>query len=527
MMTTLRPYQAEAVAHVLAARVRGERSGLVALPTGSGKTTVAAEVIHRLPGRALVVAHTALLGEQLRNAITDHLDEPVGLVAEGNARYGDARAVVALRQSLTAANLDALMAFGPFATLAIDEAHHASADSTYATIRDALRSQNPDLFTLGLTATPWREHGALLFERYWFSREIADMIPLGVLAPVRHARVALPLDLRHTRVKGGDYATQTIAPKLLRIVDETAARVAPLLHERTHIVAFAVTIGHAQALAAAFERAGVSATHVSGDMKNSTRDDAIARWRSGALRVLVNVGIVTEGFDEPRISAIVFARPTASTLFYVQALGRGLRIAPKKDDVLVIDCVGLGELSDVRQVTLDAIVPEVASLGTVAPVEPEEYKGRRLVCGPNDDASHVWKTLAPQVYGLDVGRREWIILRRDGASGLYDATRIDDRGRHLEALGDGPFALIVERVRERLRNTKGVFCARRARWRKEPATLQQLEMLARFDPPLAIQARAERWKRGRVSDSIATTCGRRVAARAGLLPGVTPQRWVS
>lgn len=513
----LREYQREAVEAVLAGLDRGERGGLVSLPTGAGKTVVAARVLASVPGRALVVAHTSVLVCQLREALEAYLREPVGLVLDGSIELADARIVVASRQSLTVKRLAAIAAAQAFEVLVFDEAHHAAEDSMYSRLLDALRACNPWLFVLGLTATPWRESGRMLFERWLFSREIADLVPLGVLAPVRYETIELPLNLRGVRLSGRgdqDYNPKTLEPSLLAVGEQTAQRIAPLVRSLGHVVVFAVTVKHAHALAQVLESLDITAAPIWGAMKHRDRDEVLQRWRDSAIQALVNVGIVTEGFDEPRISAIVFARPTASTLFYIQALGRGLRTAPGKRECLVVDCVGLGDLPDARQCTLDAIVPEVAALSSGLS-GPSRNAGRRLVSKPDDDAVRIWLPIAQDAYVMRVDKDERYFIVR-GSNGLWHATIIASR-RIFENLEPAPFPVVVEALSARLRGKKLVFAKRAAPWRKEPATKLQYRTLSRLDRSLATRAQREGWSRGRVSNAISVFEARYEAYRLGIL----------
>ena len=512
----LRKYQREAVEHVLAAHDRGETCGLVSLPTGSGKTIIAGEVLRRLNRRALIVAHTSVLVAQLHEALSTYLDERVGLVLDGVIDDAEARVIVASRQSLTSQRLFAIVQSGAFGTLVFDEAHHASEDSTYRAILDALQAWEPKLFVLGLTATPWREAGRMLFERWWFSREISDLIPLGVLAPVRYQTVELPLALREVRLSGSpesEYRCKALEPRLLDVAQETATHVAPLIGTLRHIVIFAVTVKHAQALAEAFELAGVGAAPIWGAMRPCDRDDILKRWRDAEIRASVNVGIVTEGFDEPRISAIVFARPTASTLFYIQALGRGLRVAPGKLECLVVDCVGLGDLRDARQCTLDSIVPEVAALEGLPPSSPQ---GRRLVAAPGDDAVRLWHRIAPDAYALALDSRELFFVVRDAKMGLYRASYVADN-EIRERFQPAPFAALLSTLRKRLRGRTLVFGNPKASWRCLPPTERQIGALAATEPTWANRAIEESWQRGR----------RRVGANDGLCSAPSASSWYS
>jgi superfamily II DNA or RNA helicase len=517
----LRAYQREAVAAILAARERGETCGLVSLPTGAGKTTIAVQLLRHLHGRALIVAHTQLLVRQLRDAAIRYLNERVGLVVDGAVELGSARIVVGSRQSLSPQRLAAIADVEPFEIVIIDEAHHAAHESTYAALLDALRSHRTDLFVLGLTATPWRESGRLLFSRWWFSREIGDLIPLGVLAPVRHASVELPLEMRDVRLSGRgerEYSAQTLEPRLLDVAEQTAASIAPLLTDRHCVVVFAVTVKHAKALAEAFDRVGVSAAPIWGAMESADRDATLRRWRAGELSTLVNVGIVSEGFDEPRIDAIVFARPTASTLFYIQALGRGLRCAPGKRDCLVVDCIGLGDLRDARQCVLDAIVPEVAALNRDGGVNTRDRIERRLVAKPGDDGVHLWHPIAHDAYVLPIAQMELLFVRRNPTTGLYDAAYIENN-RIRERFEPAPFAAMRSTLLVYLHGRTLVFGKRNAGWRRAPATEAQVRALARIDSTLARRATLEEWTRGRIASTLTILYGRRLADRLRLLGG--------
>ena len=119
-------------------------------------------------------------------------------------------------------------------------------------------------------------------------------------------------------------------------------------------IAFCVTIRHAENLARALRELGVPAAMVCGEMPKPDRARTLRRFEEGALRVITNVGVLTEGFDDPGVSAVAMVRPTRSVSMYLQCVGRGMRLSPDAADCLVLDFVDLSALDVVTTATLDA-----------------------------------------------------------------------------------------------------------------------------------------------------------------------------
>ena len=352
-MRALRPYQTEAVESVMREWSTGIRSTMLVLPTGCGKTVTAAEIIrHRRPtGRVLWIAHTTELVQQAAETIAAHTGLRVGVEqAASRAQVSDLwgtadDVIVASRQTLTPKRIAGRgMTPDFFATVVIDECHHATAKQ-YRQILESF----PGARVLGLTATPIRSDDiglGAVFESCAFQYEIRRAIAEGFLTPIRQLSIECAgIDLRDVKVIGGDLSPAQLAA--IMEVEETLHAIAkPLVRESEGrpTIAFFPSVDSAHEFARILsgytdQRIEV----VSGESTAEQRQNAIGGFRDGIVRFLVNCMVLTEGFDAPRASCIAIARPTKSTSLYTQMIGRGLRPSPStnKVDCLILDFVGI------------------------------------------------------------------------------------------------------------------------------------------------------------------------------------------
>jgi len=348
----LRPYQRDAIAAVIAARKSGVRRMVVCLPTGAGKTVIFSELARMARRHVLVIAHR----EELLAQAADKLQKAVGSTKRVAIEQGDRRAdkaadiVVGSIRSLHTDRLRLLLQGRDFGLVLYDECHHAVADDNMRVLREL------GCFTtgwtgtlLGLTATTNRADGVgldLAFERIVYKRGVPEMMDDGWLVPLRGFRVATKADLRNVGGGGLDFIEEQLA-EAVDIEDRNAlvARSIQELARDRRTVAFCVTVNHARNLCRALNHLGVPAGIVYGAMKSDARRRALADFREGRTMVLTNVGVLTEGFDDPGVSCIAMARPTRSEALYMQCVGRGTRLHPGKTDCLVLDFVDLSNLS--------------------------------------------------------------------------------------------------------------------------------------------------------------------------------------
>jgi hypothetical protein len=222
-----------------------------------------------------------------------------------------------------------------FKSIVIDEAHHAAAP-TYRRIIDYF---NYDLL-LGVTATPQRSDSVRLtdvFQEIVYYKTIQDLIQDGYLCRLVGYRVKTDTDISEVETNNGDYIASQLE-EAINTPTRNASVVAAYLQiapEKKAIV-FASGVQHANDLALSF-RQKVTTEVLLGTTSEEDRLNILQRFKTGETKVLVNVGVLTEGFDEPSVEAIILARPTRSSLLYTQIVGRGTRLFEGKQHCIIID----------------------------------------------------------------------------------------------------------------------------------------------------------------------------------------------
>lgn len=302
-------------------------------------------------------------------------------------------------------NLD----LGEVDLIIIDEAHHVAPGSRYTEVIDAVRERNPDVKVLLVTATPFAEDGPRLgafVDGIAYLIDIKDLVDLGYLVPfsARSCRIELDVDMSEVRTSKttGDYVDEDLG----KVLDTDSARTEVIKAWREHAgpgtehagprgrptVFFCPTVESAEHLSAAFNAEDISSAWICSDKKKCSDDDrraALEGFDAGDLTVIVNVGILTEGWDSPRVSCVVLYRPTKSRSLYCQMVGRGLRllgppiegatelriessIANGKPDCLVMDCAGASALGLQTLVDLSKPITNEDILGADEDDEPDD-----------------------------------------------------------------------------------------------------------------------------------------------------------
>lgn len=338
---TLRPYQTDLVERIEAACATGLRRILAVLPTGAGKTILAAKIIadHVAQcGRVLVLAHRRELIAQtsvkLHAAAVDH-----GIIQAGFPTRPGERVQVASVQTLHARAVRSSAIDMPTATLVIvDEAHHVRAQS-YRQILAAY----PEARVIGLTATPCRSDGrglGAVFEAIVEGPSLAALISAGFLVPTRVYAPSTP-DLTGVKVERGDYVERQLAERMddAQLVGDVVTHWHRLADRRRTVV-FATGVAHSLHLRDEFRRGGVMAEHIDGGTPLEERDSILARLAAGKVEVVCNCSVLTEGWDRPEVSCLVLARPTKSLVLFRQMVGRVLRPSADKTDALILDHAG-------------------------------------------------------------------------------------------------------------------------------------------------------------------------------------------
>ena len=334
----LRDYQQDCVTSILREWEEND-STLAVLPTGSGKSIIFAEVIKRTqPARAMVLAHREELIWQAR----DKIERTTGLECEiemadlsartGPTLFSKCPVVISTIQTQNSKwrGQKRMGKFNPeeFGVLIIDESHHVTASSYLNVIN--YYTQNPKLRVLGVTATPDRtdqESLGRVFKTVAYDYEILDAIHDGWLVDIDQQMVHIEgLDFSAMRTTAGDLngadlsAVMEAERNLLGVADATLQ----IIKQRRAIV-FTVSVRQAESLANIFNRRGQCAGWVCGKTPKDDRRQMLADFAAGKIQIMVNCGVLTEGFDDPGVEVVVMARPTKSRSLYSQMIGRSTR----------------------------------------------------------------------------------------------------------------------------------------------------------------------------------------------------------
>ena len=328
----LRAYQHEALDGIRKG-FRDFSRQVAILPTGGGKTVVFSRLAAEIqPARTLILAHR----EELIAQAADKLRSSTGIRAEvemGDSIASlDAPVVIGSVQTLMREARRSRWPADHFGLVVVDECHHVLSESYQTT----LRHFDGHAKVLGVTATPDRGDRKNLgryFENIACQISLLDLIRQNWLAPIRVKTVPLSLDLRGVRSTGGDYSADDLGHALTPYLEQIAGVLAEYRHRKT--IVFLPLIRVSKMLAEICRGLGLRAEHVDG--QSESRREVLERFRTDETRILTNAMLLTEGYDEPSIDCVVCLRPTKVRSLYSQIIGRGTRISPGKDHLLVLD----------------------------------------------------------------------------------------------------------------------------------------------------------------------------------------------
>lgn len=317
---------------------RGSKSGLIVLPTGSGKTFIIIMTSSDFGWPTLIVAHRIELIGQTADAIRKMCPgASIGIIqAELDQWRNNEQFVLASVQSLKNGRLKSIPK-NRFGLLVIDEAHHSVADS-YRNIINHFDYK----FLLGATATPDRYDGEGLADLYGskplYNYPIRKAIQDGILSRLTQYAVTTGTSLDEVSTQAGDFVTNELSHEV-----NTTARNDVIVESFQQYasdrrsLAFTVDVQHAHDLAKSFDDAGISCKAIHGNMPLDERKQILADFRNERIQIVTNCQVLTEGYDHPGVNAVIMARPTQSRSLYQQCVGRGLRRHPGKSDCLVLD----------------------------------------------------------------------------------------------------------------------------------------------------------------------------------------------
>jgi DNA repair protein RadD len=367
-MYTLRPYQIEAI-NTLLQKLKEKQFVLLECPTGSGKTVIYAELI-KLYMKSFPRMYIGVIEPRVE-LINQTKEKILAAWPEGFMHIGTACATVGpvmLEKSVTVGSVQTLVRRemkNNFDLIIMDEVHHFAPltkrndfielieGMEYHDILRIFYKRNKKLRILGVTATPFRlNHGYIygtncrpdyhnLFPELDYSITLNQLIeakylsPWKAFQPVRINKELADIKLSHY----GDYQIKDLSKEMSKEIHiHTAVDVYEKYGQnRKNVLIFAVTIEHANLLADAFREKGYNAASVHSKMPMTERRQILNDFYDNKINFLVNVGILTEGWDSPKVDLIIMCRPTMSPGLFVQMIGRGTRIHEGKENLLILD----------------------------------------------------------------------------------------------------------------------------------------------------------------------------------------------
>ncbi len=357
-MYQLRPYQNESVQATLSHFRKENTPAIIVLPTGAGKSLVIAELARIAMGRVLVLAHVRELVEQ-NHAKFISFNLQAGIYSAGLSRKDiSEKTIFGSIQSIARAPAEF---FTDFSLLVIDECHRVSTESEtqYSQVIDLLRQTNPKICILGLTATPYRLGFGWIYElnmqkkmrvtkqdRFFkkciFELSTRSMIQNNYLTmPIKIDSPVACYDFSSLKLNGTRFLVTQIEAILKdqkRITPLIIKNIVDMSADRSGVMIFTSSVNHAKEIMQSLPPS-ISALVV-GETADTERDEIIKLFKDRKLKFLVNVSVLTTGFDAPHVDVIAILRPTESASLYQQIVGRGLRISPNKTDCLILDYTG-------------------------------------------------------------------------------------------------------------------------------------------------------------------------------------------
>ena len=370
----LRPYQEEARAKVQQEWKEGRKRTLLVLPTGCGKTIVFSKIIEdrvKMGERVLVLAHRSELLEQASDKLMTATGLGTALEKAENTSIGSwFRVVVGSVQTMQREKR--LSQFPPnhFDTIVIDEAHHAISDG-YQRVLEHFGEAN----VLGVTATPDRGDMRNLgsyFDSLAYEYPLVDAIKSGYLSKITAITIPLELEISTVSQQAGDFKVSEIGTALDPYLEQIADEMVKQCKDRKTVV-FLPLVKTSQKFRDILNAKGFKAAEVNGESKD--RAEILEDFDKDKYNVLCNSMLLTEGWDCPTVDCVVVLRPTKVRALYSQMVGRGTRLAPGKENLLLLDFLWHTERHELcRPAHLIASSPEVAKKMTENMAEDTEVE---------------------------------------------------------------------------------------------------------------------------------------------------------
>lgn len=344
-LMALRPYQQQAHDSVMEKWQDGADKLLLVLPTGTGKTIVFSAITAdrvRQGSRVLILAHRGELLEQAADKLMRSTGLGSTLEKADSSCFGSwYRVVVGSVQTLMREGRLKKFPENYFGTIIIDEAHHCISDSYQKVLQHF-----PQAKVLGVTATPDRgdmKDLGTYFEQIAYEYTLPQAIREKYLSPIKALTIPLKIDISQVGISAGDFKVGEVGTALDPYLEQIATEMETYCREKKTVV-FLPLVKTSQKFRDILLEHGFAAAEVNGNSED--RAEILADFDAGKYRVLCNSMLLTEGWDCPSVDCIIILRPTKVRSLYSQMVGRGTRLSPGKDHLLLLDFLWLTERHD-------------------------------------------------------------------------------------------------------------------------------------------------------------------------------------
>lgn len=360
-MYKLRDYQQQAVTNVIRFFQKKRDPAMIVLPTGAGKSLVIAELARIAKGRVLVLAHVKELVEQNYEKYKSYGLSAGIFSASLGKKETDQKAIFGSVQSVARAPNDF---FTDFSLLVIDECHRVAEEGStqYQEVIQKLLERNPKLCILGLTATPYRlglgwiyeysQTGEIKTDKKRFFKQCVYELPLSFMIKNKYLTTPVKVDIPVTCYDFSELTDKDRAHTAAEVEEilKSQKRLTPLIikniiditerFNRQGVMIFSSSVNHAEEIMSYLP--ANDSNVVLGDTDLKDRNEIVSDFKKKKFKYLVNVSVLTTGFDAPHVDVIAILRPTESNSLYQQIVGRGLRLSNDKKDCYVLDYTGMG-----------------------------------------------------------------------------------------------------------------------------------------------------------------------------------------
>lgn len=350
----LRPYQQDAINSVYQYLRNNKDNPCIVIPTGGGKTpviaTICKDAVEKWKSRVLIIAHVKELLEQAAEKLNVICPEVDAGVYSAGLKKRDIKndVIVGGIQSIFKRACD----LGAFDLILIDEAHLISPDGEgmyRQFLRDAIKL-NPNMRVVGLTATPFRMKSGVIcgpgniLNNICYEIGVKEMIVNGYLCDLISKASKKKIDISELHVRAGEFISSE-ADALMNTEQLVRASCKEIMQQtyesRKAILIFCTSVAHAERIYAEMRfKHIVKVAKIFGETPAKDRDEILKDFKEGKIQYLVNVSVLTTGFDAPNIDCVVLLRPTLSPGLFYQMCGRGFRLHPGKENCLILDFGG-------------------------------------------------------------------------------------------------------------------------------------------------------------------------------------------